>query len=214
LTWFDGNKTKAKYYIREDIKMIPEFEEMMLPFLKVLGDGKEHSLKDCIDELSREFKLTEEEKKELLPSGKITKFNNRFGWAKTHLAKAGLIETTTRGYVKITERGKLVLQKSPEKLDNKYLMKFEEFREFLGVSKEKQVNETKIEEAETPEEIIENQFEILKKNLKDQLMDKVTQSSPQFFEILVIDLIVKMGYGGSFEEVAQHLGKTGDEGID
>lgn len=93
-------------------------------------------------------------------------------------------------------------------------MKFEVFREFLRFSKEKQLIEIKLEEAETPEEIIENQFEILKANLKEQLMEKIIQSSPQFFEILVIDLIIKMRYGGSFEEVAQHLGKTGDEGID
>lgn len=194
--------------------MIPKYDEIMLPLLKMLGDGQEHHLRECIDKLSKEFGLTEKEKRELLPSGKQSIFDNRVGWAKTYLLKAGLIESPRRGYIKITERGKQVLEENVNKLDKQYLMRFDEFKEFINKTEREQIAKTKYEDAGTPEEIIEDQFEILKKNLKEQLMEKIMQSSPQFFERLVIDLIVKMGYGGSFEEVTKHLGRSGDEGID
>ncbi|GAB4111962.1 MAG: restriction endonuclease [Candidatus Caldatribacteriota bacterium] len=194
--------------------MIPKFDEIMLPLLKMLGDDKEHQIRECIDRLSQKFQLTDEEKRELLPSGKQPIFNNRVGWARTYLLKAGLIESPSRGYIKITERGKKVLEENLNKLDEQYLMRFDEFNEFINKTEGEQIAKTKCEEAGTPEEIIENQFEILKANLKEQLMEKIMQSSPQFFERLVIDLIVKMGYGGSFEEVTKHLGRSGDEGID
>lgn len=194
--------------------MIPKFDEIMLPLLKMLGDDKEHQIRECIDRLSQKFQLTDEEKRELLPSGKQPIFNNRVGWARTYLLKAGLIESPSRGYIKITERGKKVLEENLDKLDERYLMRFDEFKEFINKTEGEQIAKTKCEEAGTPEEIIENQFEILKANLKEQLMEKIMQSSPQFFERLVIDLIVKMGYGGSFEEVTKHLGRSGDEGID
>jgi restriction system protein len=195
--------------------MIPKFDEIMLPLLKLLSDGKERSIRECIDELAKEFKLTDEERRKLLPSGTDRIFDNRVGWARTYLHKAGLIESPRKGYWKITERGKKVLAESPPKIDEKYLMQFEEFREFYKPSKkEEEITKTEFLESSTPEEIINDQVEILKKNLKEQLMERIMQSSPQFFEKLVIDLIVKMGYGGSVEEVAQHIGKSGDEGID
>jgi len=194
--------------------MIPKYDEIMLPLLKMLSNDKEYHIKECIDSLAQQFQLTEDEKRELLSSGKQPIFDNRVGWARMYLLKAGLIESPRRGYIKITERGKKVLEENLNKLDKQYLMRFDEFREFINKTEGEQLAKTKCEEAGTPEEIIESQFEILKKNLKDKLMGKIMQSSPQFFERLVIDLIVKMGYGGSFEEVAKHLGRSGDEGID
>lgn len=191
--------------------MIPKYEEIMSPLLKLLGDGNEHPLRECIDKLSQEFQLTDEEKRERLESGS-PKFDNRVGWARTYLLKAGLIESPRRGYMKITERGKEVLKESPEKIDDEYLMRFEEFIKFKKSSQN--FPKTKHEKAETPEEIIENHLKILKNHLKDQLMEKIQQASAQFFERLVIDVIVKMGYGSSFEEVAQHIGRSGDEGYD
>lgn len=193
--------------------MIPKYHEIMLPLLKMLGDDKEHQIRECIDRLSQEFQLTDEEKRKLLQSGGPI-FDNRVRWARLYLYKAGLIEAPKRGYMKITERGKKILEENLQKIDKQYLMKINEFEEFVKKTENKEIIETNHEEIETPEEIIEKQFEILKANLKEQLMEKIIQSSPQFFERLVIDLIVKMGYGGSFEEVAQHLGRAGDEGVD
>ncbi len=200
--------------------MIPKYDELMLPLLKLLSDGKERSIRECVEELANEFRLTDEERNTLLPSGRQALFENRVNWARTYLAKARLIESPKRGYVRIAERGKEVLAGSPQRIDAQYLMRFKEFQEFYRPRNEEQGTSASslelktLEESRTPEELIDDQVEILKKSLKDELMEKLRVSSPQFFERLVIDLIVKMGYGGSYEEVSQHLGKTGDEGID
>lgn len=194
--------------------MIPKYDEIMLPLLKMLGDGREYSTRECIERLAKVFQLTDDERRKLVSSETQPIFNNRVGWARTYLKKAGLVEIPERGYIKITERGKKVLEESPEKIDVKYLMKFEEFRKFLNSSNKELDTQRRNEESKTPEEVMQEQFEILKADLKEQLMEKIINSSSQFFEKLVIDLIVKMGYGGSFEEVTQHLGRSGDEGID
>ncbi|PLV59913.1 restriction endonuclease [Thermotoga sp. KOL6] len=192
--------------------MIPDYQTIMLPLLEFASDGKEHSRREAIDYLAGKFGLTEEERKIMLPSGQQTIFESRVGWAKVYLTKAGLLCTTRRGYFKITERGLEVLKNPPEKIDVKYLLRFPEFIEFRkkgGISKEES-NSSK----NTPEELIAIGYQRLRKELVAQLLDKVMSCSPSFFEKLVVDLLVKMGYGGSREEAGKAIGRTGDEGID
>jgi len=192
---------------------IPDFQTIMLPLLKVLGDEKEHSILDTIEHLVSEFNLNEDERKELLPSGRQARFNNRVGWARTYLKKAGLIESAKEGYFRITKRGLEGLKKDPERIDIKYLDKYPEFVEFRKGKKEEKEEEVKIEDA-TPEEVIESACQGLSDNLGIELLQNVKTCSPAFFERLVIDLLIKMGYGGTRKDAGQAIGKSGDEGID
>jgi restriction system protein len=197
---------------------IPDFQSIMLPLLRLAGDGKEHSIQEFLEKLSETFSLTEQELSELLPSGKQTTFYNRVGWARTYLAKAGLIEMSRRSYYRITERGKGVLKNNPSRIDMKYLEQFPEYIQF----REREGGRRKIHETtepieitgKTPEEILEDAYQEIRDNLAQELLTLVKSSSPAFFERLVIELLVKMGYGGSRREAARAVGQTGDEGID
>jgi restriction system protein len=140
------------------------------------------------------------------------------GWARTYLKKAGLIESTKRGYFKITERGSKVLEEKPEEINVRFLKRFPEFLEFQSLKKEK-AEEEKISEIEeksilTPEESIESAHQRLSKNLASELIQQVKSCSPSFFEKLVIDLLVSMGYGGTRKDAGEAIGRSGDEGID
>ncbi len=193
---------------------IPDYETLMLPLLRIAesNKGKEVSLLAAIGQLADEYKLTDEERKELLPSGGTFKFSSRASWARTYLQKAGLIESTRRGHFKITQRGIDVLKKKPAKIDNKLLTQFEEFREFQG--KKKTRKESANASSETPIESMATHYEEIRSELASELLEKVKKSSPQFFERLVILLLVGMGYGGSLKDAGQAIGKTGDGGID
>ena len=192
---------------------IPDFQTIMLPLLKFLGDEKEHSLRDTIEHLVNEFSLNEVERKELLPSGQQARFNNRVSWARTYLKKAGLIESAKEGYFRITKLGLEVLKEDPERIDIKYLEKYPEFIEFRKRKKEEKGEKVEIEDA-TPEEMIESACQGLRDNLAIELLQNVKNCSPAFFERLVIDLLIKMGYGGTRKDAGQAIGKSGDEGID
>ena len=195
--------------------MIPDYQTCMLPLLKYAEDKNEHKFSDAVEYLSDEFALTKEERKELLPSKTQDVITNRIGWARTYLKKAGLLEDTRRGYFKITERGLSVLSENLEKLSTKYLQKFDEFIAFREKHTEKDISsEIELTIEATPEEMLETGFAKLSENLIDDLLAKIGESSPSFFEHLVVDLLVHMGYGGSFSEAAQVVGKSGDEGID
>ena len=195
--------------------MIPDYQTCMLPLLKYAEDKNEHKFSDAVEYLSDEFALTKEERKELLPSKTQDVITNRIGWARTYLKKAGLLEDTRRGYFKITERGLSVLSENLEKLSTKYLQKFDEFIAFHEKHTEKEISsEIELTTDATPEEMLETGFAKLSENLIDDLLAKIGESSPSFFEHLVVDLLVHMGYGGSFSEAAQVVGKSGDEGID
>jgi restriction system protein len=195
---------------------IPVFQQIMLPLLRLLEDKQEHSLRQVIDSLIKLFKLTQEEQHELLPSGKQAIFDNRVGWARTHLKKAGLIESTRRGFFRITDRGLQVLEQKPAKIDVKFLNQFEEFREFRAVRREKPTESGEEEPETTPEEALANAYQDLKNNLASELLQHLKASSPRQFENTVIDLLVAMGYGGSRKEAirAIAIGRSGDEGID
>jgi len=194
---------------------IPDFQTIMLPFLQFSSDGKMHNFLEATDALAKEFKLTPEEIDTLIPSGQ-QRFANRVGWAKTHLKKAGLIDYPQRGHFQITQRGLNVLKDTPEAIDMKYLMKFPEFQEFRKVG---QVDKGKekvedITEQLPPEESIEVAYQEIRAGLSDDLLDYVLKCSPAFFEKLVVELLVSMGYGGSQENAARAVGKSGDDGID
>lgn len=198
--------------------MIPDYQSLMLPLLKLLSDGKEHKYRELIETLAEKFHLTAEERKDLLASGNQPIFDNRVGWAKTYLKKAGLIESTQRATFVITQLGKEVLSKNPDKIDVKYLNQFSSFVEFRKFSRKD--NESEEEESKnganenTPEEILDSAYQNIRKSLASELLQKVIDLSPSFFERLVIDLLVKMGYGGSVKDAGKAIGKSGDEGID
>lgn len=195
--------------------MIPDYQTCMLPLLKYAADNKEHKLADAVKDLSDQFGLTAEERKELLPSKTQEVIFNRIGWARTYMKKAGLLEDTRRGFFKITERGQAVLGENLERLTTKYLRKFDEFNEFQRKHNEKDSkSENDVISEATPEEMLEAGYTKLSENLADDILVNIAKCSPSFFEHLVVDLLVHMGYGGSFSEAAQVVGKSGDEGID
>jgi len=194
---------------------IPGFQTIMLPLLKFLGDQQEHSLGETTTAISDEFNLDEQERKELLPSGRYPVIRNRVGWAKHYMAKAGLIEVTRRAHFRISERGLKVLRDKPERIDVKFLQQFPEFVEFRSIRKDKSKAEIKMEdESETPEEALESAYERLRSDLEAELLDHVKALSPELFERLVVELLLKMGYGGSRQDAGQAIGKSGDGGID
>ena len=193
---------------------IPVFQQIMLPLLKLLEDKQEHSLRQIIDSLINQFSVTQEEQHELLPSGKQAIFDNRVGWARTYLKKAGLIESTRRGFFRITDRGLEVLKQKPARIDAKFLDQFEEFRTFKRATREKPAQPGEEEAETTPEEALANAYQDLKNNLAGELLQQLKATSPRQFENIVIDLLVAMGYGGSRKEAAKAIGRSGDEGID
>ncbi len=197
---------------------IPDYQTIMLPLLQFASDGKEHSIRDAIDRLGMLFELTEEELNELLPSGQSATFGNRIGWARTYLKKAGLLKSPRRGHFAITRRGLEVLQDPPERIDNKFLEQFQEFVDFKSLRRDS-VDSASSPTAEqhsftTPEETLEIAYSKLRENLIGELMQSMAECSPAFFERLVIDVLVAMGYGGSRKEAGQAVGRSGDGGID
>jgi len=197
--------------------MIPDYQTIMLPLLEFAGDKKEHHIRAAIDYLIEKFSLSIEERKMLLPSGQQPIFDSRVGWARTYLVKGGLLYSPKRGYFKITKRGLDVLQNPPTKIDNEYLSRFPEFIEFTTkkkTQKEDEIKQLKKYDESTPEDLITLGYQKLRQELTIELLDKIMSCPPNFFEKLVVDLLVEMGYGGSREEAGKAVGKSGDEGID
>ena len=195
---------------------IPDFQTLMLPVLRLAESREEHSLGEATDYLADEYALSDEERNQLLPSGTQPIFYNRVGWARTYLKQARLLEPTRRNYLRITERGQEVLQSNPGKIDMKFLEQFPEYVEFRERKrKPKEGEEKPIETAElSPEESLEDAHSRIREDLSKELLDNILRSSPAFFEKLVVELLVKMGYGGSRVEAARAIGRSGDEGID
>ena len=198
--------------------MIPDYQSLMLPLLKLVSDGKEHRYRDLIEKLATDFEVTDEERKELLASGNQAIFDNRVGWAKTYLKKAGLLDSSKRATFVITELGNQTLAENPDKIDAKYLRKFPEFLEFQNTSRNIDLEDEDkgiIENNnQTPEESLDKAYQRIRKSLASELVNKVFDLSPAFFERLVVELLVKMGYGGSIKDAGKAMGKSGDEGID
>ncbi|BAU66011.1 mrr restriction system protein [Stanieria sp. NIES-3757] len=198
------------------IMPIPDYQTIMLPLLKFAGDKQEHSLQEAISYLANQFNLTEAERKELLPSGKQFTFHNRVGWARTYLKKAGLLSSSRRSYFQITLRGIEVLAQNPQVINVNFLAQYDEFIQFRQLNKKNSNNNLVQEDTEknTPEEILENAYQKLQENLSIEILETIKQCSPEFFESLVVDLLVSMGYGGSRKEAGQAVGHSGDGGID
>lgn len=200
---------------------IPPFQDLFRPFLEYTSDGKIYSTQNVAAELSKKFALTPEEIAEVLPSGRQTKFHNRVAWAKSFLSKACAIENTGRNRFRITPRGLNLLATEPGRIDNRTLAQFPEFQEFRGLhdntSEESRsapnpfITEA---QAQTPEEQLESAYQTIREQLAQALIAQVMQCSPAFFEQLVVDLLLAMGYGGSRRDAGQAVGKTADGGID
>jgi restriction system protein len=202
---------------------IPDYQTCMLPFLSFLEDGRERPLREAEEALAAHFNLTAAERAELLPSGQQGIFKNRIGWARTYLKKAGLLEATRRGFFKITERGLTTLSANPTRIDVKFLERFPEFVTFRDLPRTDpaanavpgmpQASEESPSSA-TPEEAIELAYQGLREQLAQELLTRILSCSPTFFEQLVVELLVKMGYGGSRRDAGERIGQTGDGGID
>lgn len=199
--------------------MIPDYQSLMLPLLQLVSDNQEHKYRDIIEKLAIQFHLTEIERRELLASGSQPIFDNRVGWTKTYLKKSGLIESTKRATVKITVLGLDTLSKKPTRIDAKFLKQFPSFLEFQKASRNGNDNDedesitiTTIEQ--TPEENLDLAYQRIRKALAVDLLNKIVELSPAFFERLVVELLVKMGYGGSIQDAGKAIGRSGDEGID
>ncbi len=197
---------------------VPDFQSWFLPMMKLLSDGEIHDMANVSEELADELGLSEEERSEMLPSGKQFTYRNRIGWARTYLKKANLLTSPSRRMVQITDLGRKVLSTNPEDLRVKNLMEYPEFVEFHTSTKEKDTGTTtpapEENENETPEELLERVHLGIRKQLEHDLLDRVKSSPPAFFESLVVDLLLKMGYGGSREDAGKTVGRSGDGGID
>jgi len=193
---------------------------LMLPVLKLAADGEEHKFSQAVEDLADEFNLTTEERNELLPSGSQAVFNNRVGWARSYLKQAGLLASPKRGFFTITPKGIELLATNPEKIDISVLEQFPEFIEFKNRKKEKSETESPSEistvqdSTQTPEDALATAYKQLRATLEAEVISSIKDSSPSFFERLVVDLLVKMGYGGSRQDAGKALGKSGDGGID
>ena len=199
--------------------MIPNYQEFMRPFLEVAqaANGKEVKLRDVINELADKFNLTEDEREETLPSGKQSILDNRVGWARTYLSKAGLLEVTRRAHFKITDRGINSLKDNQAVIDKKYLKQFDEFIAFTEQKNEgsEVIEATSIDTEEiTPDEALRAAYKTINNSLAQEILERTRKVTPAFFEDLLIELLIAMGYGGTGEGAAHALGKTGDNGID
>jgi restriction system protein len=196
---------------------IPDFQSLMLPLLDAVKDGEEHLFRDLVESLASQFDLSPEERKHLLPSGRYPTFDNRVGWAKTYLKKAGLVTQSRRSYISITTKGIEVLDSKPPSINMKYLEKFPEYLAFRDYQSPEGVQKTISSVAninETPEELLEDAFGKLTTSLVGELLENIKSCSPAFFERLVVELLLAMGYGGSRAEAGRAIGQSGDGGID
>jgi restriction system protein len=203
---------------------IPDYQSLMLPVLRIASDEKEHRFRDIVEALAAECNLTDEERSTLLPSGTSALFDNRVDWARTYLKQAGVIAFTKRGYINITERGKSLLSKGLGRIDISVLNQFPEFVVFrtptntgtqtAGKPVIRTSNQPAAVSESTPEELFTQAYQKLRSILEVELLEQVKASTPSFFERLVIDLLVAMGYGGSRQDAGSVIGRSGDGGID
>lgn len=196
---------------------VPDFQSFFKPLLDIASDGKEHSMREVREKIAADFNLTQQELSELLPSGTQTKFDNRVAWAKSYFVQAKILESPRRAYLKITERGQHLHAQSHERIDIKVLSQYPEFVEFHNPSKQNKHNQIEPPQDnsnETPEEILQRSYQSIRSELAGEIIDRIKSNTPIFFERLIVDLMVAMGYGGSRSDAGQSIGQSGDEGID
>lgn len=201
---------------------VPDFQKFFYPILKFSSDQKEHSLDEVRELLTYHFSLTDEEKAERVPSGAQTKFDNRIYWVKSYFNKAKLIEYTRRSHFRITERGLRFLEEFTNEItinDLKTIPEFKAFSDGTSTSEDQTsstptLTDNNTNETKTPLEILEESYQYIKRELASELLEKIRSNTWQFFEDLVVDLMVKMGYGGSRNKAGEAIKRTNDEGID
>jgi restriction system protein len=202
---------------------IPDYQTLMLPVLRVIGSHNDSGLsqQQLRHQLTADLKLAESDLQELLPSGGQPLFHNRVHWATFYLKKAGIVVTPKRGLLKITPRGTQVLSSNPARIDNDFLRQFSEFTSWISSGSRKRETPSQkahlslsADETTTPAERIETEFGRLREELAEQVLERVKQCTPAFFERVVIELLLKMGYGGSRADAGRAMGRSGDEGID
>ena len=202
--------------------VVPNYQSLMLPLLRFAGARQgEITTNQAVEALAQELELSEEDLREMLPSGTQSTFGNRVGWAATYMKKAGLLEPTRRGYYQITARGQELLTQHPTTINAKLLENYPEFLEFKNLkgnrsrSNESDDLDTSSSDSDvTPSEALETAYENLRDELAEELLVKLKETSPTFFERVVVELLVKMGYGGSRSDAGRAIGKSGDGGID
>jgi len=196
---------------------IPSYQTVMLPLLTLAGDGAEHQFHQAVDTLAEQFDLTDAERSELLPSGTDV-FGSRVGWARTYLKQAGLLDSPKRGVFRITSEGKALLAQKPQSIDNNVLNQYEAFRAFRARGKETTESPstvaTETAAEQTPEDAMDAAYQRVRKRLEAELLEQIKVASPGFFERLVIDVLVAMGYGGSRQDAGRATRRTRDGGID
>ena len=198
---------------------VPDFQTLMLPLLRFAADGKEHSVAEARGAIASEFHLTPDELAQLLPSGRAPVFANRLAWAKVYLERAGLLDSPKRAHFLITEEGRALLLNPPNRIDIKYLGRYPAFAAFRERKDESGTSEEKVTAedataAETPEESLEHAYSKLRGDLATEVLTRIKKAAPDFFERLVVELLLNMGYGGSRKEAGEAIGRSGDEGID
>jgi len=198
---------------------IPDYQTLMLPVLQLASDQLEPKFSEVVEFLAEKFSLSDDERAELLPSESQTVFHNRVGWARSYLKQAGLLESPRRGYFRITDQGFNLLAENPERINVSLLERYPEFIEFRNRKKETSSNNDgtaiiELSSGETPEDVLASAYGAILKDLEDEILGFVKDSTPSFFERLVVDLLVKMGYGGNRQDAGRALGKSGDGGID
>ncbi|MCM1265557.1 MAG: restriction endonuclease [Candidatus Gastranaerophilales bacterium] len=196
---------------------VPNYQDFMLPTLKLIADNCEHKSRDIIEQAANMLGLSEEDKQEKLPSQTQSTYYNRAMWARTYLKKACLLDYPERGVIKITQRGLDLLKTNPKKITKNFLLQYDEFREFqntVNIEQNETDNSENTEKEKTPDELIAEARTILTSHLEADLLSKISENSPTFFEELVAKLLLSMGYGGSEKDILQNRGKSGDEGID
>lgn len=197
---------------------VPSYDTFMLPLLRLLADGQEHDIRELRDKLAAEFELSEADRSERVNNGRQAAYDNRVGWAKTYLDKAGLLVTPRRAWCRITDVGRKVLGEKPERIDRDFLLRFDSFRAFATRSDTEQTTPAPMPAAgapvSTPEEALERAYAEIRKKVETDLLEAVGKASPGFFEKLVVELLVKMGYGGTLEDAGRALGRSHDGGVD
>ncbi len=198
---------------------VPDYQSLMLPVLLASTIG-EVRIGDAVDRLADQLNLTPADRAQLLPSGQQTLLGNRIHWAKTYLTKAGLLESTRRGHFRITERGQQVVASHPSHIDNEFLNQFAEFRQFTKKSANDASQDAPLIEpplvsrAETPDEVMRAAHKQVEIALGQDLLDRIRSAPPAFFERLIVNLLLGMGYGGSAADAGRAIGRSGDDGVD
>lgn len=195
---------------------VPDFQSFFVPVLRFTADGSDHSMGELRERIAVDLKLTPEDLSQKLPSGVQTVYANRIAWSAVYLTKAGALERVKRGVFRITERGKELLALNLPKLTVQHLSHYPEFVAFHKGSQSggDEIQECRAEKTQTPEEQLADAYKVLREALANDVLETVKKASPSFFEKLVIDLLVAMGYGGSVEDAGRAVGKSGDGGID